>query len=363
MRFVFLANVGRSGSTLTHVLLANHPDVRTTECFVSLNRETSLLIEKNPYVIKNICNEQLNTETSLWVLDYEDLGEKLHELNNHAECVCMRNVSEDSVGLIHVHNIFYDQQQFELFYDLISDNKNFSLILCERDWVQTISSRQRSYPLVDSPRWISILYWVIIEENAHLASQWISRYVETFHVNLLKWHTEPTSTWENLLSDTGIRLTSFPMQPQLRGRRWNGGNKSENVVGVNYVKHLTTNSLTKLETNAVLLFMNARNSILSRIIREIIFCIIDLAVFLMYLFRAIRLLPKNIRRKDCDKCLNSKRNRYSEIWVPVFANKSLNYFWHLMHVLRSGGAYDYRIARMSALRWKLKLRKMYKLSN
>ena len=361
MSFVFLAPVGRSGSILTHVLLANHPEIRTSECYVSLDNSTSVIIEKNAFPMKSICEAQLTAESNLWALDYNELGELAHELTNHSKCVCRRDQTENNVNFVHVHNLFYEPLQFELFCKLISNN-NCKLILCERDWVQTISSRQRSNPLLDLPRWVSILYWVIREDIARSTSQRLSRYIETLHINLLKWHTEPISTWENLLDFMRVTSTTFPTKPQLRGIRWGGGNKNENVVGVNYVNHLTTNLLTKHETHAVQFMLDARNSVLLRPIRVVIFLIADLVACFKFLIRAMSALPEIFKMKVCNKCMGSKRNRYSAIRVPVLMHRILNYVRHIRHVICGGGAYEYLAVRLSILKWKRALRKMRNLA-
>ncbi len=312
--------------------------------------------------MKSICEMQLTKETSLWALDHKEIGQKIHNLSDHSECVCSREASEDSVNLVHVHNLFYDPLQFESFCKLITNDKNCMLILCERDWIQTISSRQRAHPLIDLPRWISILYWIIIEDIARSASQQLSRHIKTLHINLLEWHTDPIGTWENTLSFIRIALTTFPMQPKLRGIRWGGGNKNKNVVGLDYAEYLTINSLTKHETYTVEFMLKARNSLLLRPIRELIFLSADFVTCLMFLMRAIKVLPKNLRIKECLKCSGSKRNRYSGIRLPVFVERFIDYIRHFMHlrqILRSGGAYDYRAARKSIRSWNRALHTMY----
>ncbi len=362
MRYVFLAPVGRGGSILTHVLLANHPEIRTTECYVSLDNATISVLDKNDFAIKNICEAQLTVERNLWALDYQELGEKVHVLSDHSKCVCRRDVSEDNVNLIHVHNLFYIPKQIETFCKLIADKENCVLILCERDWVQTISSRQRTQPLLDLPRWISILYWVTVEDIARSTSQQLSSYVETLNINLLKWHTEPIITWEKLLSFIRITLTTFPTQPSLRGLRWGGGNKNENVVGIEYANYLTTNSLTMHETYAVQFMLKSKNSILLRPIREIIFFIADLVALFIYLTWAIKVLPKIFKTKACKKCNRSKQNRYSEIRLPISVDRILDYVRHVWHVFCNGGAYDYLSARGSIWRWKRSVRRMHNLA-
>jgi hypothetical protein len=359
LSFVFLAPVGRGGSLLNHVLLANHPEIRTTECYVSLNSATNLIVKKNVFAMKSICAMQLTKETSLWALDYQEIGQKSQNFSDHTECVCSRDVSEDSVNLVHVHNLFYDPIQFELFCKLIANDDNCKLILCERDWIQTISSRQRAYPLLDLPRWISILYWIIIEDIARSASQQLSLHIKTLHINLLELHSDPIGTWENTLRFIRVALTAFPMQPKLRGIRWGGGNKNENVVGLNYADYLTTNSLTKHETYTVEFMLKARNSLLSRPIRELIFLSADFVTCLMFLMRAIKVLPKNLRIKACLKCSGSKRNRYSGIQLPIFIERFIDHIRHFRHIVHSGGAYDYRAARKSIRRWNRALHTMY----
>lgn len=360
MGILFLAPIGRSGSTLTHVLLANHPNVRTTECFISLSRVVNLEVEENIIDINDICKEQLNLQNNLWVLDSNELTEIMQDLKDHSKCVCRRIRTKDSIDLIHVHNIFYDRQEFELAFKLMQNNENSLLVLCDRDWIQTISSRQRSYPCLESPKWVSVMYWIVIENNARLASLCLSNYVKTLKIDLLKWHKDPINTWENLLSFINIKSVSFPMQPQLRGRRWSGGRNTDKVVEVDYVEKLSANSLTKLETHVVRFFMGSNNSIFLSVMRKILFYFADFIIYLQFVIRAIKIFPKYLKRKTCELCNNSKRKRYTEVQLPGFAKQTLDYIWHIMHVLRSGGAYNYRVARKNSRKWQHTFRKINK---
>jgi hypothetical protein len=101
----------------------------------------------------------------------------------------------------------------------------------------------------------------------------------------------------------------------------------------------------------------------SSIIRKIIFYFADFVIYLQYVLRAIKISPKYLKRKTCEVCNSSKRKRYTEVQVPEFAKRTLDYIWHIMHVLRSGGAYNYRIARKNSRKWKHTLRKINKFYN
>jgi hypothetical protein len=352
LKLVFLAPVGRGGSFLNHVLLANHPKIRTTECCVSLTKITKDAREKDIFNVENICETQLSIDTSLWALDFEESNHISNNLNDHTICVCRRTESDDSVNLIHSHNLFYDPIEFESFCRMIANEKSVVLISCVRDWIQTISSRQRTYPLTDVPRWVSILYWIIIEDIARSASIKLSSYIETLHIDLLKWHLEPESTWKKLLNFIQIPPTNFPMQPNLRGIPWRGGNKDKNVVGINHAKYLMTNSLTEHETTAVQFMLNSKNSVPTRLIREIIFLFADLIIFSMYVTRTIKVIPAYFNTKTCKKCDKTKRNLYSGIRLPVYVDLFLDFVRHVRHIVRSGGANDYRVARRNIRKWK-----------
>lgn len=346
---VFMCPLGRGGSILMHVLLANHPEIHTSECFIWLNEEIIGQDEINSGFIKQLCSNQLSKFNNLWLLDTKEIDEKEYDFDSHKNCKCNNSVNGKRTLLLHVHNILYDINQFQLFNQFLTKNEKNSLLICHREWLENISARQRYHPIVNIPRWISILYWITIEEIAKENLKRISNRILVHKVNLRNLHMEANTVWRDILDFLGVNQMPVPLKPKVRDLFWFGGNRSGKVVNPEYAKYLAQIDLSSREIMLIKFLSIPRYSILKFPFKKLVYSF-ALFVTVVYLFKDfLRNRRIVLDVKNCQVC--EYGGNYFK-WSFIDCNKLYrNFYAHLKH-LDNGGPSDYLRARKSIKKWK-----------
>ena len=247
---VLLTDFGRGGSFFAHGLLAQHPDILTTETFIEDKKFFNDTHQLSSKEIQMICEIGTDNRASIWL---QDEGVDSELIKDHNFCSCKKNISSNGVILLHVHSMLTFGNDIYTILKDFENNHNFEvkIILTYRNFEESLTSWVKRFNKLSLRRFILYLFFILrLREN----SKNFLRLSAGFKIKFFKledFYSDPQNEFINLLKFIDVPDFLLSNKIILRNTFYKGGanfTKEFDLFNMQYrIDQLKKVDLSKIE--------------------------------------------------------------------------------------------------------------------